>query len=318
MSASEEGMNAAAPGMEPHPGSCPTTSEVIARLTGAFPPGSGFPTEPRIVAELRYLTRELVECYRREGRLDADPFADPGNRKIHCYETEIREIIHQRVVLVTGGAGCVGSGLMAKLRTFEPRKIVCVDTADADPPGIVYCREDIRNWPALEQIFDTERPDIVFHLAAQRNPGLAERLVHETITTNVYGTANVIRACERAGVERCVFSSTGKASRYHTHEIYAASKKLAEWQFATANRTGRTRYVAARFTHVLNNSLVREQLDSWIQAGRPVGVHAPGRLIVAQNVVEAAQLLLNALLYAERGRLGLVVVRNHAWTTETL
>ena len=295
-----------------------STSETIARLQQIFPAGRGFPADEGVLENLRNETSRLIECYLDEGRAECDPFADARHREIHCYEPEIGDVLRGRVVLVTGGAGCVGRKMLAALPRFAPERIVCVDIAAEAPAGVAHYRTDIRDSAALLNVFRRERPGIVFHLAAQRNPGLAERTVHETVTTNVFGTANVIRACEETGVESCVFSSTGKASRYLTYEIYAASKKFAEWQFASANRSGRTRYAAARFTHVLDNSLVCEQLESWISAGRPVGVHAPGRMLVAQNETEAVQLLLNSLLEAKHGRLPVVVVRNLGWPVETL
>lgn len=295
-----------------------STSEAIARLQQIFPAGRGFPSDEGVLENLRTETARLIDCYLNEGRAECDPFADARHREIHCYEQEIGAVLRGRVVLVTGGSGCVGRKMLAALPRFAPERVVCVDIAAEAPAGVAHYRTDIRDAAALLDIFRRERPGIVFHLAAQRNPGLAERTVYDTVTTNVFGTANVIRGCEETGVEVCIFSSTGKASRYLTYEIYAASKKFAEWQFASANRSGRTRYAAARFTHVLDNSLVCEQLESWISAGRPVGVHAPGRMLVAQNGTEAVQLLLNSLLEAKNGRLPLVVVRNLGWPVETL
>ncbi len=295
-----------------------TSDEIVARLQQIVPPGSGCPLDAEVRYELSRLTAQLIECRARDGRLGSDPFEDARDRRIHCYEDEVRGLLRGKVVLVTGGAGCVGSAMLAALPRFEPRRIVCVDKAPADPAGAAPCHADIRDSEALQEIFRRERPQVVFHLAAQRDPGLAERRVHETITTNVFGTANLIQACEESGVEVCVFSSTGKASRYLTHEVYAASKKLAEWQFSAANRSGCTRYVMTRFTHILDNSLVCEQLDRSISAGQPIGVHAPGRLVVAQNLQEAVQLLLNSSTFAKAGRLRLLVARNLGWPVETL
>jgi nucleoside-diphosphate-sugar epimerase len=295
-----------------------TAADIIARIGLAVPPGSPLPFQESAQSELRTLTRRLIESYLRDGRASSDPFADTRTRTIHCYEGEIHDLLRGKAVLVTGGAGCVGRALIAALPRYDPLKVICVDWAASGPPGATHDRVDIRDRSSLSRVFNLERPDVVFHLAAQRDPGLAERRVHETITTNVFGTSNVILACEETGVKVCVYSSTGKASRYLTQEVYAASKKLAEWQLADANQSGRTKYVLARFTHMLDNSLVRGQLDGWIAAGQPVGVHAPGRLVVAQNSTEAVQLLLNCTIRASSGPIRMSVVRNLGWPVETL
>ena len=297
--------------------SCENTEDLVARISLVAPRGTPA-AGAAVQAELRILTQKLIASYRRDGKLLADPFLDARTRTIHVAEPEVREALEGNTVLVTGGSGCVGRALIAKLRDYRPRRIICVDWAATAPPGVIHYRVDIRDRRALTEAFERERPGVVFHLAAQRNPGLAERRVHETITTNVLGSANVIQACDTADVDVCVYSSTGKASRYLTNEVYAGSKKLSEWQMAIANRQGHTRYVLARFTHVLDNSLVCTELSDAITAAQPVGVHAPNRYVVAQNAREAAQLLLNCAVGAAPNRIRLAVVRNLGWPVETL
>ena len=293
------------------------SEELVARIQSAAPPGS-VPVGAAARNQLQELTRKLTASYLSQGRLRSDPFADARTRTIYCCEPEIREALLGNTVLVTGGSGCVGRTLIAALQDFKPRRIVCVDWAASAPAGAIHYRVDVRERHALRNVFERERPGIVFHLAAQRNPGLAEHRIHETVTTNVFGTSNVIAACEESGVDVCVYSSTGKASRYLTDEVYAASKKLSEWQMAVANRSGGTKYTLVRFTHILENSLVCGEMNAAIEASQPVGVHAPGRFVVAQNAHEAVQLLLNGAIGAAKGPIRLSVVRNLGWPVETL
>ena len=183
---------------------------------------------------------------------------------------------------------------------------------------LTFYAADIRNFEALKHIFEVEKPDIVFHLAAQRQPGLAEIKIRETVTTSLLGCKHIIQLCEEYGVENCIFSSTGKTSRYFTTEVYAASKKFAEWQFAQAAQEGDVTYGMVRFTHMLENSLFCEQMSKKVEQGKTVNVHAPHRYVTAQNLIEAVHLLLNALVVSVPGKLKFVAVRNLGWPTETL
>lgn len=304
------------------------SSAIVERMQRLVPPGSPEPQEPEVLAQLWSLTHDLIQAYKASGRLQEDPFYEARTRPLHLYEAEVRDRLKNNVVLVTGGEGCVGQHLINQLVALGVERLVSVDNARcgqpgsdepiAAQPGVVLYAADIRDYAALEQIFERETPAIVFHVAAQRLPGLAEKQVRETVTSNVFGTQNVIQLCEAYGVEQCIFSSTGKASRYFTAEVYAASKKVAEWLFAEAAQTGNVRYGMVRFTHMLDNSSMCEQIDSKIDQGKPINIHAPDRYVAGQNVGEAVNLLLNGLAFSEPGHLKFSLVRHLGWPTESL
>lgn len=313
----------------------PTTlskSELIQRIQDLVPPGSPEPQDPQLIAVLKVLTQKLIAMYQSDGALQEDPFAEVWARSIHLYEPEVRHCLVGQVVLVTGGEGCVGSCLIKKLVTLGVKRIVSIDKARytkgeaiAAPlitieSGIELTRYavDIRDQDAIDFVFATEKPDVVFHLAAQRLPWLAEIEIWETVTSNVFGTQNIIRACEAHHVKRCIVSSTGKASRYLTGEVYAASKKMMEWQLAQAAQSGTVTYGMVRFTHMLNNSSFCEVYENKIQQNKPVNVHAPDRYIVGQNLIEATHLLLNALVFSKPKCLKFLLCRNLGWPVETL
>src|SRR5690606_36132453 len=133
------------------------------------------------------------------------------------------------------------------------------------------------------------QPEFVFHTAAQRNPGYAEKHIYETITTNVLGTLNVVKASEKtACVKQCVFSSTGKASRYFTEEVYAGTKKMCEYIFEVCAKKSSKKYSFVRFTHILDNSLMNEELKHCSKTDPYLAIHSPGKYVTAQNVTEAA------------------------------
>ena len=219
--------------------------------------------------------------------------------------------------------------LIEKLLELGATKIISADNARCQNPeenlplftregAVTFYAVDIRNLDALKHIFEVEKPAIVFHLAAQRQPGLAEIKIRETVTTSLLGCKHVIQLCEEYGVEHCIFSSTGKTSRYFTTEVYAASKKFAEWQFAKAAQEGDVTYGMVRFTHMLENSLFCEQMSKKVEQGKTVNVHAPHRYVTAQNLCEAVHLLLNSLIVSVPGKLKFVAVSNLGWPTETL
>jgi Polysaccharide biosynthesis protein len=306
-----------------------TKSELIQCIQNLVPSGSPEPQNPDLIPVLQSLTQELISAYQADGSFQEDPFAEVWSRSIHLYEPEVQNRLANQVVLVTGGEGCVGTCLIQKLVYLGVRRIVSVDKARC-PEGaetlscqssgveVVHYAADIRDYDALHSVFATEKPAIVFHLAAQRLPWLAEIQVWETVTSNIFGTQNVIRVCEAHQVQQCIVSSTGKASRYLTGEVYAASKKMMEWQLAIAAQTGTVTYGMVRFTHMLDNSSFCEVYDDKIQQGRPVNIHAPHRYVVGQNLTEATHLLLNALIFSEPNRLKFVLCRNLGWPVETL
>ncbi len=304
-------------------------AEIIKSIQQLVPPGSATPEDPTVLATLQTLTAQLIQAYMAEGKLQTDPFTDVHNRRIHLYQAEVRKKLQGKVVLVTGGEGCVGSHLVKKLVELGARHVISVDKARCSNSlelkpirkqiaSLTLYAADVRNYDALSHIFSIEKPDIVFHLAAQRLPWLAEIQIRETVTTGIFGTQNIIQLCENFGVQQCIFSSTGKASRYFTTEVYAASKKFCEWQFAQAASEGKVTYGMVRFTHMLENSSFCQQIDDKIQQNKIVNVHAPERYVTAQNVSEAVHLLLNAIVLSQPGSLRFLTVRNLGWPTETL
>ncbi|MET9519987.1 NAD-dependent epimerase/dehydratase family protein [Streptomyces sp. NPDC002994] len=162
------------------------------------------------------------------------------HRTIRLPDQAARRRIGSRTVLVTGAAGCIGRALLRELHSYAPARIVGVGLEEQPrlPDATQYHCLDIRDGPGLTALLRQVRPDLVFHLAAQRDPGLAEREAALTITTNVLGTAHVIEACAAAGTGQLVYASTGKALRPYTSDVYAQSKRTGEWLVADAAARG--------------------------------------------------------------------------------
>jgi nucleoside-diphosphate-sugar epimerase len=293
--------------------------DIIAALRAAAPEGRQDLDEITI-RRLRALTRSL---------LAASPAADGeyarflaiARRVLALAPAAVTGWLAGKSVLVTGGTGCVGSALMAMLATHRITRLVSVARgATGGWPrvtGAEYRQADVRCLASLAAVVSEIRPDVVFHVAAQRDPGLAEREVHRTVTTNVLGTRNVIAAAELAGVAELVYASTGKTLRAYSPEVYTASKRAAEWLVAEAAARGGMTCSAARFTHIVDNSIIHRRLLGWSDGG-VVRLHSDGIMFYAQSARESAQLLLSAGLGAQPGSLRVQAITDLGWPVSLL
>ncbi len=302
---------------------------ILDRIWELVPIGAPAPTDPAIIAKLSELTRNLIDISGRNS-LNTAPFAEVDRRQISIELAKVRVMLTDKVVLVTGGRGFVGTNLIAKLQQFGVKKIISVDLTAGSPQQIAidlsegereipvtYYQGDVRDTRSLQAIFELEKPQIVFHLAAERLPGLAEIQIHQTVSTNILGCDNIIQLCEINRVEACIFSSTGKASRYFTPDIYAASKKIAEWLFSDRSQPRTCQYGIVRFTHVVENSPVSADIDARVATGI-VSMHAPDRYIYTQNIAETLGLLLNALIILTPEKTQILAVKDLGWPINTL
>ena len=126
--------------------------------------------------------------------------------------------------------------------------------------------------------------------------------MHRTVTTNVLGTANVISAAAAYGVPHVIFASTGKALRPYSPEVYTASKRVAEWLLWQAAARGLATCSVARFTHVIDNSIIHARLLDWCDGG-VIRLHDTGIAFYVQSALQSAQLLLAAEAGAQPGSL---------------
>jgi FlaA1/EpsC-like NDP-sugar epimerase len=304
-------------------------NEILQLIWDTVPVGAPEPTAPETLARLSELTQALIDISGRKG-LSIDPFSEAYQRRVQIDISQVTASLKDKVVLITGGQGFVGTNLIAKLQQFGVKKIVSIDITDdrsqrvaIDTTGgdrdipVSYYYGDVRDTAALQAIFAAEQPQVVFHLAAERLPGLAETQIHQTVSSNILGCNNIIQLCEANRVEACIFSSTGKASRYFTPDIYAASKKIAEWLFSDRSQPRTCQYGIVRFTHVVENSPVGGDLDKRVASGK-IDMHAPDRFIYTQNIEETVALLVNTLTILEPDRTKLLAVKDLGWPINTL
>jgi Polysaccharide biosynthesis protein len=300
-------------------------SEVIEAMARAVPARKANLDEVE-VARLRELTAELAAA-KPEATAEYARFLGIRRRGLCLPRAELDRRLGGATVMVTGGTGCIGSTLMAQLARHRPGRLVGVSRGVTIgwplQAGAEYLVGDARDRARMDEIIAQVRPDVIFHVAAQRSPALAEADVHGTVTTNVLGTRNVLAAAAAASVPQVVCASTGKALRPYSPEMYTASKRAAEWVATTAAASGDLLVSAARFTHVIDNSIVHERLLDWANAGAGtdagaaedavVRLHGSSIAFYVQSALESAQLLLLACLGARPGEFRVHSITDLGW-----
>ena len=279
---------------QPHLLEIGRTADLIARIRQL----TSAPVEvqpPSMQAELVHLTDEL-SARRPQAAAQYERFLMVQRRDILLPEPVLDRFRGQRI-LVTGGTGCIGTALLRQLAALSPSRLVSVSRGLSSPhprvPGVNYRFGDIRDADAMAALVGRVRPDIVFHLAAFRDPGRAQQESAEAITTNVLGTSVVVGAAVAAGATQFVYASTGKAVRFYSAEVYAATKILGEAMvMSAADELG---VGVARFTHVVDNSLILHKLKRWMSEQR-ITLHDPEIAFYAQSATESAQLLMLGVL----------------------
>jgi Polysaccharide biosynthesis protein len=304
-------------------------SEVIEAMVHAVPARKASLDQIE-VARLRELTGDLMAA-KPEAADEYARFLGVKQRGLCLPEAALMERLGGATVLVTGGTGCIGSTLMAQLTQRRPGRLVCVSRGLTmgwpRQASAEYLIGDVRDRARMDEIIACVRPDVIFHVAAQRSPALAEVEVHRTVSTNVLGSRNVLAAAAAAGVPQVVCASTGKALRPYSPEMYTASKRTAEWAASVAAASGDLLVSAARFTHVIDNSIVYERLLDWADAGVGCGagtdpstgeaaavrLHGSSIGFYVQSALESAQLLLIAYLGARPGEFRVHAITDLGW-----
>ncbi|MGH3167741.1 MAG: polysaccharide biosynthesis protein [Trebonia sp.] len=289
---------------------------IIQLMREAAPPG-----QPRLDQatrrRLRELTCSLVQAKPGTAAEHAR-FLAIGARGLGLPCAALEDRLRGATILVTGGTGCIGSALLAELAGRGPARLVSVSrgTTAGWPrqEQADYRKLDIRGSAGLDRLVAEVKPDVIFHVAAQRDPGLAETEVHRTLSTNVLGTRNVLAAAAGAGVPQVVYASTGKALRPYSPDMYTASKRAAEWVVAETARDGRVLCSAARFTHVIDNSIIYRRLRDWAEdPDATIRLHSSDIAFYAQSALESAQLLLLAFLGARPGEFRVHTITDLGW-----
>ena len=228
---------------------------------------------------------------------------------------EVAGYIKDKVVLVTGGGGSIGSELCRQAATQKPKTLIIFDIYENNAYelqmelrrqhpelDLVVLIGSVRDKGRVDYVFDKYRPDIVCHAAAHKHVPLMEDSPLEAIKNNVFGTYNVAEAADRYGARRMILVSTDKA--VNPTNVMGASKRICEMVVQMWNGRSKTEYVAVRFGNVLGSAgsvipLFRRQ----IKEGGPVTVTDKNVIRYFMTIPEAVQLIFQAGAYAKGGEI---------------
>ncbi|MFY8027879.1 MAG: polysaccharide biosynthesis protein [Bacteroidia bacterium] len=213
--------------------------------------------------------------------------------------------LNNKVILVTGAAGSIGSEIVRQIIHFNPQKIILLDQAESAIYDLVNeLKEfkqtsfeeviaDIRNNQRMENVFKHFKPQIVYHAAAYKHVPLMEMNPSEAVSTNVGGTKIVADLAVKYAVEKFVFVSTDKA--VNPTSVMGASKRAAEIYIQSLGITTKTKFITTRFGNVLgSNGSVIPLFKKQIEKGGPITITHPEITRYFMTIPEACQLVLEA------------------------
>lgn len=240
-----------------------------------------------------------------------------GRDQIDVSMEEIRGVLWDKVILVTGGGGSIGSELCRQIAACHPRRLIIFDIYEnnaysiqqellrhyGDKISLVTLIGSVRDERRLESVFAQYKPDMVFHAAAHKHVPLMEESPDEAIKNNVFGTYNAARLADQYGTSRFVLISTDKA--VNPTNIMGASKRLCEMVIQMmARKSRKTEFVATRFGNVLgSNGSVIPLFKKQIKEGGPVTITDKSIIRYFMTIPEAVSLVLQAACYAHGGEI---------------
>jgi FlaA1/EpsC-like NDP-sugar epimerase len=286
------------------------TGEQMRRLTERC---SGLGVEFKIVPPLG----ELLDGRARLSQLRAVKIEDLlGREPIRLDMHPIHADLRGKTVLITGGAGSIGSELARQIASYEPSRLILMEQAESalyfinhellrsyPDTAIVPVIADVANSERIDRIFAEYRPDYVLHAAAYKHVPMMESNVPEAVRNNIFGTLSVAQAAARHGVKKFVLISTDKA--VNPSSVMGATKRVAERLILGLPelRDSRTDFRAVRFGNVLgSDGSVIPLFKRQIEAGGPVTVTHRDVTRFFMTIPEAVQLVLQAAALPEATR----------------
>jgi FlaA1/EpsC-like NDP-sugar epimerase len=255
----------------------------------------------------RLYTQWTPELYR--GNLEEVKMEDLlGRKQISVDYLKIKSIIEDKVVLVTGAGGSIGSEIAYQLCSFSPAKLILFEIDETEifnlenklkdifpfmEHQIITKIGDIKDMDKLKRVFEKHQPQIVFHAAAYKHVPLMERFPEEAVKTNIVGTYNLCSCSVKFGVEKFVNISTDKA--VNPVSVMGATKKMAEIICSSFNKVNGTDFVSVRFGNVLGSrgSVLHIFVDQ-IKNRKPVTITHPDMKRYFMTIPEAVLLVFQA------------------------
>lgn len=239
-----------------------------------------------------------------------------GRDQIVVDNNEIIKQIKDKVILITGGGGSIGSELSRQIAKANPKQLIIFDIYENNAYDIEQELKrnypklnlkaiigSVRDYDRLEDVFKTYKPDAVFHAAAHKHVPLMEVSPNEAIKNNCLGTLNAVKLADKYKVKRFVLISTDKAVR--PTNVMGATKRICEMIVQSYDKKSKnTEYVAVRFGNVLgSNGSVIPLFLKQIENGGPVTVTHKEITRFFMTIPEAVSLVLQASVYANGGEI---------------
>ncbi len=237
-----------------------------------------------------------------------------GREAIKLENPVVHEMMRDRVILVTGGAGSIGSELVRQISFTDFDKLIVIDQAESALYDIqqelrANCHKDtlfmvgnVRDRQFMESVFEHYMPQIVFHAAAYKHVPLMEQNPYESILTNVWGSKNLADMADKYGVKKFVMVSTDKA--VNPTNVMGATKRAAEIYVSALNRQSKTNYIVTRFGNVLgSNGSVIPLFEKQLKRGGPLTVTHENITRYFMTIPEACQLVQEAAVMGQGGEI---------------
>lgn len=238
-----------------------------------------------------------------------------GRDPVELNIDDIAGYVRDKVVMVTGGGGSIGSEICRQITRFNPKKLIILDIYENGAYDLQmelnkrapYIDKEViiasvREKDRLEEVFARFRPQVVFHAAAHKHVPLMEGNPKEAIKNNIVGTLNLVECADKYGVLKFVQISTDKA--VNPTNIMGASKRVCEMIIQSIDKVSKTEFVAVRFGNVLgSNGSVIPLFKKQIASGGPVTVTHPEITRYFMTIPEAAQLVIQAGAMAKGGEI---------------
>lgn len=240
-----------------------------------------------------------------------------GRPPISFDKTLTKCLIKGRVCMVTGGGGSIGSELVRQIASFNPKLVIIVDIYENNAYDIQQellmeygsslnletIIASVRDYEKMKKIFETYKPEIVFHAAAHKHVPLMEDVPEEAVKNNVVGTYNVAMLSDLTGVKKFIMISTDKA--VNPTNVMGATKRCCEMIVQYMAQSGsKTEFVTTRFGNVLgSNGSVIPLFKRQIETGKPVTVTHPDIIRYFMTIPEAVSLVLQAGAMAKGGEI---------------
>ena len=238
-----------------------------------------------------------------------------GRETIDLSNKQLSAEISSSTILVSGAAGSIGSGLVQQIASFNPKRIILLDQAESPLYDLQFelnqhfsdlrfevVMGDICNKERMYKLFQTTKPDIVFHAAAYKHVPMMELNPAEAVHTNVKGTKILADLSLEFGIKKFIMISTDKA--VNPTNVMGASKRIAEMYVQKLNEQQKTQFITTRFGNVLgSNGSVIPLFQKQIENGGPVTVTDERITRFFMTIPEACQLVLEAAIMGKGGEI---------------